>query len=94
MAGQIEDIPYSSVSDHATSEPEEKEDEDQPNKSVLLEVKNYLDKQIEKHNSFDVIAPEAEHIMTTQQQVEMHKQVVTHLRNVRTIVNDKIKELR
>lgn len=87
-----EDIDYH-VSDHATPEPDNKEDDDQPNKSVLLEVRKYLDEQIKKHNTFDVIAPEAEGVMTTQQQVEMHKQVVTHLRNIKTMVNDKIKEL-
>lgn len=90
---ETEDVPYS-VSEHATPEPERQDDSDQPNKSVLIEVRKYLDEQIAKHNTFDVIAPEAEGIMTTQQQVEMHKQVVVNLRNVRTIVNDKIKELK
>ncbi len=92
MAG-TEDVPYN-VSDFATPEPEQQPDGDQVNKSVLVEVQKYLEKHIKRHNTFDVIAPEAEGVMTTQQQVEMHKQVVSHLRDVKRLIDDKIKELR
>lgn len=89
---ETEDIPYS-VSDFATPEEEEQSDEDKPNKSVLVDILEYLDEQIKKHNSLDVIKPDAENTMTTQQQVLVHQAVVGHLRNVRTTINNKVKEL-
>ena len=89
-----EDIPYE-VSEFATPEPDKKADDvDQPNKSVLIGVSKYLDEKIIEHNTFDVIEPAAEGVMTTQQQVQMHKQVVVHLRNIKSEIDDKIKELR
>lgn len=89
---ETEDVPYS-VSDHATPEKEKGQDPDQPNKSVLRDVLKYLDDQIKIHNSLDLVEPNAEGIMTTQQQVAVQKQVVTHLRNIRSEVSNKIKEL-
>lgn len=88
-----EDIPYN-VSDHATPEPEKKEDEDQPNKSVLLEVQTYLKEAIIEHNSLDTIDLTEQAKLTPGQQIAVSKQVVHHLRSVETIINDKIKELR
>lgn len=88
-----EDVPYS-VSDHATPEPTAPVDADQPNKSVLKNTLKYLDEQIAAHNSLDLVEPNAEAIMTTQQQVAVQKQVVTHLRNIRTEIDNKIKELK
>lgn len=90
--GQTEDIPYN-VSDHATPEPEEEQDPDQPNKSVLKDILKYLDEQIKIHNSLDLVEPNAEQIMTTQQQVAVQKQVVAHLRDIRSQISNKIKEL-
>lgn len=89
-----EDIPYSAP-EFATPEAEKKTDDpDQLNKSVLIDTLEYLDEQIKKHNTFDIIEPAAEGVMTTQQQVQMHKQVVLHLRNIRITIRDKVKELR
>lgn len=88
-----EDIPYN-VSDHATAETETTPDEDQVNKSVLVDTVKYIDDQIARNNSFDVITPEGEDIMTTQQQVAVYKEVVAHLRNIKSKIEDKIKELR
>lgn len=91
---QTEDIPYE-VSEFATPEPDKKVDDiDQPNKPVLIGVSKYLDSKIKEHNSFDAIVPEAEGIMSTQQQVQMHKNVVMHLRNIKSEIDNKIKELR
>lgn len=91
---QNEDLDYN-ISDVAIPDPEDKtQDPDKPNKSVLKEVQKYLGEQIIRHNTFDVITPEAENIMTTQQQVEMHKQIVSHLRTVKEIIDNKIKELK
>lgn len=87
-----EDVPYN-VSDFATPDKEKERDPDQPNKGVLIECMKYLNDQIKKHNSLDVIAPEAEATMSSQQQIVAHKEVVVHLRNIKTMLNDKLKEL-
>lgn len=89
-----EDIPYN-VSEFATPEPEKRiDDDDQPNKSVLLEVRKYLKEAIVEHNSLDTIDLTEQAKLTPGQQIAVSKQVVHHLRSVETIVNDKIKELR
>lgn len=89
---ETEDVPYN-VSPHATPEPEKPVDEDQPNKSVLKDALKYLDEQIKIHNSLDLVEPNAEQIMTTQQQVAVQKQVVSHLISIRGDINNKVKEL-
>lgn len=89
---QTEDIDYT-VSDFATPEREVEQDPDQPNKGVLLEVQKYLDEAIVEHNTLDVIDLTEAGKMTPTQQVAVHKLVVNHLRSVKTIVDNKIKEL-
>lgn len=89
---ETEDIPYSAP-EFATPEKENEPDEDQPNKSVLLEVQKYLLDAIGEHNSFDVIDLTEQAKMTTTQQIAVHKSVVHHLRAVKTEVDNKIKEL-
>ena len=93
MAEQ-EDIPYE-VSEHATPEEEKKQaDPDQSNKSILVQVLKDIQTQIDTHNSLDAVKPEMEKTMTTQQQITVHKQVVIHLRSIKTTIDNKIKELK
>jgi hypothetical protein len=91
MAG-TEDVPYS-VSDHATPEPDKPVDDDQANKTVLLEVQKYLDEAIAEHNSLDVLDLNMPGDMNPTQQVAVHKLVVGHLRNIKTSIDGKLKEL-
>ena len=94
MAGQNEDIDYT-VSDFATPDPEKpKDDVDQPNKSVLVEVDKYLGEAILEHNTIDVLDLTEKLKMTPTQQIMVHKLVVNHLRNIRNEINNKIKELK
>jgi len=87
-----EDIDYT-VSDFAT--PDQKvADPEQPNKPVLLDTIEYIDAQIKKYDSLDLIDPSAENTMTTQQQVAVMKEVLKHLRSVRSTLNKKVKELK
>jgi len=88
-----EDIPYN-VSDFATPEKEVEQDEDQPNKSVLIEVQKYLTEAIGEHNSLDTIDLTEAAKLTPGQQIAVSKLVVNHLRSVLTEVNNKIKELK
>lgn len=87
-----EDIPYIAP-DFATPDDEKTPDEDQPNKSVLLEVEKYLEDAITEHSSFDVIDLTESAKMTPTQQIAVHKLVCSHLRSVKTEVSNKIKEL-
>lgn len=89
---ETEDIPYTAPG-FATPDDDKKPDDDQANKSILQDIVKYLTEQIKKHNSLDLVDPNAEIVMNTQQQVVVQKEIVTHLRNIRTEVINKIKEL-
>lgn len=88
-----EDIPYN-ISEFATPDKEEAPDPDQPNKSVLNDALTYVDEAIAEHNTFDVIDLTESAKMTTTQQIAVHKLVTQHLRSIRNVINDKVKELR
>lgn len=94
---QTEDIPYE-VSDFATPEPEKKTDDiDQPNKSVLVELVEELEKDIAANKSFDVINLPAN--ATPEQKVAafddmaIHKGLALHLQKYKLMIEGKIKEL-
>lgn len=94
---ETEDVPYE-VSDFATPDKEEEQDPDQPNKSVLLEVAEYCEKQIAEHNTFDVINLPAnakpEEKVAAFDDMAIHKGVAMHLRNIKSMIDDKLKELK
>lgn len=90
-----EDIPYSSVEDFAIADREASEEstEDQtPNSKVFQEIREYLDEAEAEHNSFDIIDLTEQAKMTPTQQIAVHKQVVAHLRNIRGVIDNKVKE--
>lgn len=92
MAEPTEDIPYSAP-DFATPEKENEPDEDQAYKGVLVDVQKYFDDVIAENNSFDVIDLTETAKMTPTQQIAVHKSIVHHLKHVKTMVNNKLKEL-
>ncbi len=89
--GQNEDIPYT-VDDFAIAEPERKQDDNQPNQSVLKDIQKYLKEAIAEHNTFDTIDLTEQAKMNPTQQIAVHKQVVAHLRNIKSVIDNKIKE--
>lgn len=93
---ETEDVPYS-VSEFATPEDEKQPDEDQPNKSVLVEMQKYLREAIAEHNTFDVVnLPDnatKEEKVAAFDMMAIHKGLVMHLRTVKTMIDNKIKEL-
>lgn len=93
MADPTEDVDYT-VSDFATPETEKEQDPDQANKGVLKEVQKYLSAAIEEHNSFDIIDLTEKAKMTPTQQIAVHKLVVNHIRSIKTVVDNKLKELK
>ncbi len=94
MAGLNEDVDYQ-VSEFATPDKKgEQVDDDQPNKSVLLEAQKYLTEAIGEHNSLDTIDLTEGAKLTPGQQIAVNKIVVAHLRSIKSEVDNKIKELR
>ncbi len=95
MAGQTEDVDYSTVDDFAIAdEPASQPDElDQTiNDAAFKEIDVYLDEAIGEHNSFDIIDLTEQAKMTPTQQIAVQKQVVLHLRNIKDIIINKAKE--
>lgn len=91
---QTEDIPYTAP-DFVTPEPEKKgDDPDQPNKSILKAVQKYLTEAIAEHDSVDQIDLTEQAKMTPTQQIAVHKLVKNHLINIKSDIDNKLKELR
>lgn len=92
-----EDIPYG-VSDYAMTKEEVAPDVDRPNKSVLLKVQKYLEQQIERSLSIDALS--LPHNATDEEKVAafneiaIHKGVAMHLRNIKSTIDNKVKELK
>lgn len=91
-----EDIPYN-VSEFATPEDEKQPDEDQPNKSVLLEVQKELERDIAINNTFDVISLPAnatpKQKIAAFDQMAIHKGLALYLDKYKTMIDNKVKEL-
>lgn len=90
---ETEDVDYN-ISDHATYRDEGEQDVDQPNKSVLLDVQNYLKEAIAEHNTLDLIDLTESANMNPTQQIAVHKLVTNHLQNIKSTIDNKVKELR
>ena len=90
---QTEDIDYE-VSDFAIPKDDKSTpDPDRANKSVLLEIQKYLAEAIDEHNGLDLIDLTEQAKMTPTQQIAVHKLVINHLRNIKTTIDNKVKEL-
>lgn len=93
MTGQNEDIDYT-VSDHATPDEDNKgADPDKQNESVLKDIQKYLREAIDEHKAIDQIDLTESAKMNPTQQIAVHKIVVQHLRNIKSTIDNKIKEL-
>lgn len=89
-----EDIPYN-VNEFATSEPEIKADDaEQPNKSVLVEVSEYLGEVMGAHNTMEILDITKDSPFSVEQQVAIHKHIINHLQTIKSMVDTKIKELK
>lgn len=96
MAGQTEDIPYN-ISDFATPEDEKRADEDQPNKSVLLEVSKEIANDIKKFSSLEGVGLPAnatpEDKIAAFDQMAINKGLALHLEKYKLMIDSKIREL-
>lgn len=93
MAEPTEDVPYG-VDEFATPDkPNEDADPDQQNKSILKEIQKYLREAIAEHNSVDQIDLTEAAKMSPTQQIAVHKLVKNHLENIKSTIDNKIKEL-
>lgn len=98
MAGQNEDIDYTTAPDFATPEDESKPDEDQPNKSVLYEVAKEIARDIKIYNSLDGIGLPAnatpQDKIAAFDQMAINKGLALNLQKYKLMIDNKIKELR
>lgn len=99
MSEPTEDIDYTSVDEFAIPEEENKAaDSDQPNKSILVEVLEELEKDIALNNSFEVIHTPAnatpEQKMAAFDEIAIHKGLALHLHKYKIMISNKIKELK
>ena len=91
---ETEDIPYEIDAFATPDKKTEAEDADQKNKSVLKDIQQYLDEAIVEHNSFDLIDLTEQAKMTPTQQIAVHKLVKNHLVNIKSTIDNKLKELK
>lgn len=90
---ETEDIPYE-VDEFATSDEDNKvADPDQQNKSILKDIQKYLAEAIAENNTLDLIDLTEAAKMTPTQQIAVYKLLVNHLRNIKSTIDNKIKEL-
>lgn len=90
---ETEDIPYE-ISDHVVADEDKNTDgEDQVVDKVLVkEIHTYLDEAVAEHNSLDLIDLTEQAKMTPAQQIAVHKLMVNHLRNLKAVIDNIIKE--
>lgn len=91
-----EDVPYDGAVDDFAIEDDEATgvvDEEQSVETKLIqEIRAYLSEAEAEHNTFDIIDLTEQAKMTPTQQMAMHKCVVQHLRNIKNMINNKVKE--
>lgn len=97
MAEPIEDDDYLISGDvDADMIPDEGTTADEEDKTVetevIQEIRKYLSEAETEHNTFDIIDLTEQAKMTPTQQIAVHKLVVKHLRNIKGIINTKVKE--
>lgn len=68
-------------------------DVDAPNVSILRHVLKYVNETIESYNTVDRLNPR-DTKFTSDQQIQINKQIIIHLRDVQTAIESKVKELR
>lgn len=90
MAEQ-EDVPYN-ISEFAT-EDTVAEDPDQPNKSVLQEVSDFLQECLDHDKSVDSLDLSKDATLTVKQQVFIAKRDNARLSAAKQLIDNKIKEL-
>lgn len=89
-----EDVPYE-IDDFALEEEDFSgiTDEEQGVETKLIQdIRKYLGEAEVEHNTFDIIDLTEAAKMTPTQQIAVHKLVVKHIRNIRAMINDKVKE--
>jgi hypothetical protein len=89
-----EDVPYEvdpfAVEDQADT-PEEAEGLS-PESALVKDIRQYLKEAEAEHNTLDLIDLTEAAKMTPTQQIAVHKLVVQHLRNIKEVINNKVKE--
>lgn len=85
--GSVDDF---AIEDEFTSDISDEEQSAET--KVIQEIRQYLAEAETEHNTFDIIDLTEQAKMTPTQQIAVHKQVVHHLRNIKGIINNKVRE--
>lgn len=94
MAEPTEDIPYSAP-DFAFDDEGTVADEDKklsPRNALVKNLRKYLKEAEAEHNTLDVIDLTEQAKMTPTQQIAVHKLVVQHIRNIKSTIDNHVKE--
>lgn len=92
ISGEVDDFAIEDENEDAGVADEEQTAETK----VIQEIRTYLKTAIAEHNTFDVI--ELQNNATPEQKIAafdmmaIHKGLIMHLRNVQTIINNKVRE--
>jgi len=86
-----DDLPYSFDSSGVINKPDTSKDPDYAHVSILRETVKDLDNYIKTFNTFDVI--DGRRKLSVAQQVEMYKELVKILRNVREPIQNKVERI-
>jgi hypothetical protein len=92
---ETEDIPYTLdefTIDDSNDSVSDEEKKLSPRNALVKELRKYLKEAELEHNSFDIIDLTEAAKMTPTQQIAVHKCVVQHLRNIKGIIDNKVKE--
>lgn len=95
MAEPTEDIPYTLdefAIDDSNDSPADEDKKLSPRNALVKELRKYLKEAEAEHNTFDVIDLTEQAKMTPTQQIAVHKCVVQHIRNIKGIIDNKVKE--
>ena len=93
ISGEVDDF---AIEDDISDDAGILDEEQSAETKVIQEIRTYLKTAIEEHNTFDVI--ELSNNATPEQKIAafdmmaIHKGLIMHLRNVQTIINNKVRE--
>lgn len=95
-----EDVPYSQIDDFAIEDNEILDgtvdtgagEELSVETKLIQEIRQYLTEAEAEHNSLDLIDLTEQAKMTPTQQIAVHKLAIQHIRNIRSIINNKVRE--
>ena len=89
ISSEVDDFAFE---DEASNDAGIAEEEQTVETKLIQEIRKYLDEAESEHKGFDIIDLTEAAKMNPTQQIAVHKCVVQHLRNIRNMINTKVRE--